>query len=768
MHSRPPDRRPDGRLLLVGLLLVPLLPGLGEVRSSEPSAGPRPGAAPPAVVWIFPAAKRLGDPEFIAGLEALGVRIRARSRWLQALSGEVPSHRLPAVKAFPGVEGVRPVATLRKPVGAGRAVASPNRGDPARLPGALPADSIYGELGSTLERLQIPTVHDLGFSGAGVRVGILDGFFLPGHAAVRSHPPLAQRDFVDLDGSVAPGPSVPPEEASPGTALWSLVAGDDPFTLRGAAPGVQVLLARVRGRGEVVRAAEDRWVEALEWMETQGARIVVSGVTFRTFADFEYPFQELDGDRTPATVAADEAARRGILLVTPVGNGGQVQGSLEAPADGDSVLAVGAVDAGGLPAPFSGRGPTADGRPKPDLLAPGVEVPVAWAEGDQTLRARSGTEVAGGLLAGGAALLVEAYPDRGPMEILEVLRRSAFPDTEPFGGVPRMGGAVLFPEGVAALALEERDGEGRLTNLAPRFRWDVPSVHPLGLPVTFRLELASDEAFDEILFTDSVVGTFARRLQEPLLPRDRFFWRVEARSVQGLRVRSSVRGPLEVPPWITLEVLDDPGGSEIAEPRPEFRWSSLPLSPPAGPFTYELQVVSDRREEVIQTHSGIQEESFRLPAPLPFNLPLRWRIIARARQGPADTVTSSGPFVVTSRASPPVTILYQNFPNPFPDPAGGGEVTHIWFDLARRSEVELAVYDVRGRLIRSLVPAPGCGPVDLQAGEYGRQSSEASDPCVVLTWEGKDDRDRKVPPGVYLLRLQTEEVVDVVRIVFWP
>lgn len=637
-----------------------------------------------------------------------------------------------------------------------------------KLPSPQQVDSTYGGLWESLEALGIPQAHELGFLGTGVRIGILDGTFLDGHVTLRTRPPLAMRDFVDLDASVYSDPADPPGAASHGTALWSLVAGDFPGLLRGGAPGVDVLLARVRGFGEISRVDEDRWVAGLEWLESQGARIIVSGISFRDFSDGSYSIEDLNGDGTSATRAADQAAQRGVLVVAPVGNNGPGPQSLEAPADGDSVLAAGAVDSRGAQTAFSAAGPTGDGRGKPDLFAPGLAVEAASAVGDLTLERVSGTEFAGALLAGALALAVEAHPDRGPMELLEMFKRSTSPGVGAVEGIPHTASAIIFPDGLFPLPLQEVDGEGIVTTLAPQFQWTAPTLHPLGLPVTFHLELSEDSLFQTVLISDSVVGTFARRSPAPLPPRTRLFWRIRGRSIQGVERATLFQGPISVPSWVSLEVLNEPSGSELVDPQPEFRWRSPDLPAPAGPFTYELQVVSDRESELIQSYPGLEENSFRIPSPLPFNLPMRWRVIAQVRSGVADTVTSAGPFVVTSGANPPVTILYQNFPNPFPNTEFGGMETRIWFDLAEASTVELALYDIRGRLVRQLIPGVGCGAVELPPGLYGRDDGGEADPCTTFAWNGLDDRGRDVEPGVYLLRLRAGGVVDVRRVVFWP
>ncbi len=739
-------------------LLILFLVFLGG-RAPSVQRSPTPPQRDP-LLWVFfsPEAWSASSPQDL--LSGIPTRIRFQSDWLQAISATVPIHAVGALASAPGVVSVRPVARLRRyPLT-----------DVTEMGAQLlqSVDSAYGGLGASLTAVGIPQAHGLGFFGAGVRVGVLDGTFLKDHATVRKGNPLAARDFVDLDDSPFAQVGDPPGAASHGTALWSILAGDLPGVLIGGAPRAEILLARVRGFGDLSAVDEDRWVAGLEWLVSQGSRIVLSGVSFRDFQSSSHTIEDLDGDGTPATRAADQAAQRGVLVVSPVGNNGPAFQSLEAPSDGDSVLAVGSVDSRGSPSAFSASGPTADGRAKPDLFAPGTSVEAASAADELTLERFSGTEFAAALVAGATALAVEAFPDLGPMELLEMLSLSAPPDVGSVVGLPHVASAILFPEGLFLLPLQEMTGDGKVTDLAPQFRWTAPVLHPLGLPVTFHLELSEDSLFQTTAFADSVVGTFARRPDAPLPPRTRLFWRIRARSVQGVERIAAFPEPVSVPSWVTLEVLNEPSGSELVEVQPEFRWSSPDVSGPAGPLTYELQILSDRESELIQHYPDLEVNVFRIPSPLPFNLPLRWRVIARARNGVADTVTSAGPVVVTSGAKPPATILYQNFPNPFPNAELGERETRVWFDLADETAVELAIYDVRGHLVRSLIPATGCSEVWLPPGLYGREPGDHPDPCVTLVWNGRHDRGGEVSPGVYILRLRAGGVVNVRRIVFWP
>jgi hypothetical protein len=749
--GRLPDRRGLIRALLV-LVLLPIVLGGKRAASSHASVAVEPAVSPETPLWVFFSADRWESQASYEALLRAGAKIRHRSEWLRAVSLEISEGSVWTLGNIPGVVAVRPVAR-------------------APLSTSLPpqfADSSYGGLGESLDELGVLQAHEMGFWGSGVRVGILDGTFMDGHVSLRKRPPLSTRDFVDQDASVYSELADLPGSDSHGTALWSLISGDFPGLIIGSAPGVDILLARIRGFDPLSLVDEDRWVAGLEWLESQGARIVLSGIGFREFSDASYSFGELDGDGTPATRAADQAAQRGVLVVAPVGNGGSGIGTLEAPSDGDSVLAVGAVDSRGFSAAFSAFGPTADGRAKPDLYAPGMILEAASGAGSHSLEQVSGTEFAAALLSGALALAVEAHPDRGPIELLEMFKL-AVPEVESGEvGVPNTAAAIVFPHGLFPLPLQEVNGEGEVTNLSPLFQWTAPTIHPVGLPVTFHLELAEDSLFHSIILSDSVVGTFARRPLVPLPPRTRLFWRIRGESIQGVERATPYQGPITVPSWVTLEVLNDPSGSELVDPQPEFRWSSPDLPAPSGPFSYELQILGDRDPDIIQSYPGLEESSLILPAPLPFNLPMRWRVIAQALGEVADTVTSAGPFVVTSGANPPATLLYQNFPNPFPNTEFGGMSTRIWFDLAEASTVELALYDVRGRLVRQLIPGPGCGAVELDPGLYGREDAGMGDPCTAFSWNGLDEMGRAVEPGVYLLRLRAGGVMDIRRVVYWP
>jgi hypothetical protein len=113
---------------------------------------------------------------------------------------------------------------------------------------------------------------------------------------------------------------------------------------------------------------------------------------------------------------------------------------------------------------------------------------------------------------------------------------------------------------------------------------------------------------------------------------------------------------------------------------------------------------------------------------------------------------------------PAITILYQNFPNPFPNTES--RVTCIWFDLNRTTPVTLTVHDVRGNVVRRILPNAAT-PQFLAPGRYGRATPTSDAGCdPALTWDGRDANGSVVPRGVYLIRLRAGGEQSIKKAVF--
>jgi len=713
-------------------------------------------------VWLFarPTASRdvIGDRA-----RALGARIRVRSRWLHAVSADVPAATLRQLLQDRDLRRVQPLGRFKlrgaRPSAAPRIIAA----GPGDTCGVTPGDDpVLGPSAMPYRQLNLQPLTDQGVDATGVRIAILDTGFDTSDAAFSGITITAQHDFVFNDDVVQdePGKDVAGAQFH-GTATWSLFAGNVAGRLHGVARGASFLLAKTEDVRSETRVEEDNYVAALEWADSIGVDIVSSSLAYLVFDNgFSYTPSQLNGDVAVTTVAADMAAQRGILVVTAAGNEGPGSRSIWTPADGDSVLAIGAEDSLGTIADFSSRGPTADGRIKPDFTAPGVAVCVVTGGGH--VQRLDGTSFATPLIAASAALVKQMHPSLLPMELRAAFRstasKRAAPDTIYGWGRPNVAASAVFPSGVTATA--PLPAAGPLTTITPTFAWTVGTVPASAAPVTFRLRISRDTTLATPFVDRLTTGqTFT---SGQALKTGRLFWQVDATAASGETATSGVIGPVVVPAWATLTSLSDPAGMVIDTAQPTFRWKPALVSSPPGPLTYDLQVQRAATGVLDFSVAGLTDTSLQLPQPLERNTAYRWVLVVYAG---ADTsmIRSQGSFLVVDLGMPTSTLLYQNFPNPFP--AAGRDSTCIWFDLALAGSVELDILDLRGNRVRRFVPGPDF-PGVLAPGRYGRGSGSGGICDPRLMWDGRTDDGHPLPAGVYLAKLKAPGLLVFKRIVF--
>jgi hypothetical protein len=177
---------------------------------------------------------------------------------------------------------------------------------------------------------------------------------------------------------------------------------------------------------------------------------------------------------------------------------------------------------------------------------------------------------------------------------------------------------------------------------------------------------------------------------------------------------------------------------------------------------YEL-FLTDRASQVTRSQTGITDTVFTVLQDLDAQTSYVWKVVARLPNGlPVDSAVAIGAstFVIDSTGAVPKTLLYQNFPNPFPAPSSA--TTCIWFDLKNSSQVDLAILDLRGHLVKTMIPGPL--PAHLSPGRYGRLHELTSSGCdPALAWDGTADDGRTVPPGVYLVRFKADGEPQAIR-----
>jgi subtilisin family serine protease len=388
------------------------------------------------------------ESSYLVAVEQRVECLRHSSKWLNAVSAVATKRQIAHLATLDFVKTIDLVARARRQPdpaeSEGRRAESGERKHAPRTTHHGKTGFDYGPAFDQVQQINVPAVHDLGNYGQGVVIGVFDaGFNRLDHECFRNMTIIAKHDFVNGDDDVADGQDMG-RSGSHGTGTLSTLGCFAEGKLIGPAFGASYILAKTEndngtGTGHPeTPVEEDNWVAALEWAEGMGVDIISSSLGY---LDFDPPFQgytwqDMDGRTATITRAAVMAVERGIVVVNSAGNNGIAlfnpsRNTLGAPADGDGVVSVGAVDAWGNRAGFSSVGPTVDGRIKPDVAAQGLGVRVASARGMDDYGSLSGTSFSCPLVAGVAALVLREHPNWSPRQVLDALRQTASQASNP-------------------------------------------------------------------------------------------------------------------------------------------------------------------------------------------------------------------------------------------------------------------------------------------------------------------------------------------------
>jgi hypothetical protein len=297
-------------------------------------------------------------------------------------------------------------------------------------------------------------MHQAGFTGQGILIAVLDAGFSNANNIAPLDSLFAQGrivgtwDFVDNESDVY-------DDDAHGSMVLSAIGANSPGELIGTAPHASYLLLRSENAPAEAIIEEYNWASAAEYADSAGAYIINSSLGYTVFDDpsQNHTYANLDGNTTPISIAADIAASKGMVVCNSAGNEGN--GSwfrISAPADADSILAVGAVDAAGMNVGFSGKGPSYDGRVKPDVSAQGFGTIVADPWNGTGVFGGSGTSFSSPLVAGMVATLWQCSPNSTSQSIINAIRQSssqaANPDSLLGYGIPDFLVACMLLSGL--------------------------------------------------------------------------------------------------------------------------------------------------------------------------------------------------------------------------------------------------------------------------------------------------------------------------------
>lgn len=329
------------------------------------------------------------------------------------------------------------------------------------------------------------------------------------------------------------------------------------------------------------------------------------------------------------------------------------------------------------------------------------------------------------------------------------------------------GASLLVAQGTAGSLQVSGPTGNPVHDGTPRFTISTSGFTSAELPLRLELQVALSASFAPPLWADTTVtGSSATIVVPRLLPENtNFWWRVVVRTAQNNLVNSNIVGPIRSSRWLTLTFPNNPNSNTINTRRPVFSWSSPAVYAPVPGWSYTLTIFRSSDGFPVFT-ATLSDTSFALSEDLESNTSYRWSVAARLVTGESILVPSAATFVITDPGAPIATLLYQNFPNPFPTDRIA--TTCIWFDLRAQSQVTLEVLDLRGNLVRRLLPGRGITVGGTATpGRYGRAAFGSDAGCDDrLTWDGRDERGRFVPQGAYLIRLRADGRTFQVRAVF--
>jgi subtilisin family serine protease len=682
--------------------------------------------------------------EYINYLSFLGINIINISKWFNAVSAYLDENEKEEVEKLPFVKGVRPVLEyIRKPIPS-------EEKEIFKTPSKYENTYDYGYSYIQNNIINVPRVHDLGIVGRNVLIGMMDTGFDKNHECLEDVKIVSEWDFVNNDGITKDESNDPKGQDKHGTLTLATIGGFYEGKLIGTAFGSNFALAKTEITTKESKIEEDNWVRGIEWLDSVGVDVVSSSLGYAYgFVDGpDYKFSDLDGKTAITTIAAEIAVKNGIVVVNSAGNERTNDKWMHiiTPADGENVIAVGAIGVNGGIAYFSSPGPTADGRIKPDVVALGMDVKVpGYNVSDKIIydgyQSVQGTSFSCPLVAGVTALMLSAHPYLTPNQIKEALIQTSDRKDNPnndFGyGVVDAYKALLYFGTVFS-------NKPIVLSLENYYRIMTSVVSPNGIQEnSFLLHYRYSDSYGEfetvVMKNDNNSNRYYGDVAVPSFgtPIYYYFSVTDSAGVKSLN-------PYNVPE--------------------EYHHYLSPFSQQLKSFTYQIfsrkfillnwimkfesdnlgfdvEKSTDNRNYIkiahITGYGTTSSEKNYYFYDNQTNTGVYYYRLKKIDYG--GFFEYSDPIKVTVGA-PESFSISQNYPNPF------NTITTIEYQIPEESSVEIKIYDVLGKEIKTLINEKK------QVGFYE------------VAWDGKNENRISVSSGTYFLRFKAGKFSELKKI----
>lgn len=369
-------------------------------------------------------------PDYVASIAtATGVTVKARSKWMNAV------HVLGTPSDIEDLQNLTAVDSIQF------ANKSRDNTQPSITPQEQKITKInklktlesysYGSSFHQTNMMEVDAFHNVGYDGQGMYIAVIDaGFYGVGTARAFEH----VVDDNTENGQVLGGYNYVQQSSNfytntgsdHGTQVLSTITANIDNQFVGTAPKASFYLFITEDVANETPLEESLWVQAAEKADSLGVDIINTSLGYSEFDEgkYNYTYADMDGKTTFISRGATIAAQKGMVVVNSIGNSGNDSWKyMTAPADADGIVSVGAVNEDESLASFSSFGPTSDHRIKPETLAQGGEVYVV--DENNNIKTSNGTSFSGPIIAGVAACLWQAYPNKKSLEIREMIIKNS-------------------------------------------------------------------------------------------------------------------------------------------------------------------------------------------------------------------------------------------------------------------------------------------------------------------------------------------------------
>lgn len=337
------------------------------------------------------------NPSYVQQIENLGVHVHCASKWMNGVTVKVTdSTKMSQVRALSFVRFVEYTGLLQ-----GAALTPVQKTKQQNL------TYDYGLADTQISQLNGKGLHEQGFMGQGIEIGVIDAGFTNVDTNAAFDSLRLQGRLLGTKDIINPNSNIYSEDDH-GAYVLSIMAGNLPGQYLGTAPKASYWLIRTEYSPTEYKVETDFWCSGIEFADSVGVDEVTSSLGYYTFDDptMSFTYADMNGKVSRASRAATIGAQKGIVVLVAAGNEGESAWHyIGSPADADGIIAVGGVDATGAPSSFTSYGPSADGRVKPEVAAMGTSTAIVSISG--TPITGNGTSFATPTMAGMTACLLQ-------------------------------------------------------------------------------------------------------------------------------------------------------------------------------------------------------------------------------------------------------------------------------------------------------------------------------------------------------------------------